>query len=87
MAIGVEWGFTKYIYAGYVPDYGDIYTGVVQDLVDGKDRHDQVEGYTLQQIEHAIMGAQTFNQWRDNLKNLYDNDTQDQVNALFAYWD
>lgn len=51
-----------------------------------KSYSDQVYGYTLQQIEGALRGAKTFNQWRDNLKYLYNNGTENKLDATFAYW-
>jgi hypothetical protein len=51
-----------------------------------KSYNDQVNGYTLQQIEQALKSAKTFNQWRDNLKNLYTNGTENNLDATFNYW-
>ena len=95
---GVQWEFTRRIYDRY-PGGSTIfhkYTQVVIDLIDNPTMElaipnaglngDGVEGYTLQQIEQALKGAKTFNQWRDNLKNLYNNGTEQNVDALFAYW-
>ena len=95
---GVQWEFTRRVYDRY-PGGSTIlhkYTQVVMDLIDNRTMElaipnaglngDGVEGYTLQQIEQALKGAKTFNQWRDNLKNLYNNDTEQNVDALFAFW-
>lgn len=47
----VQWGFTRLIYTGYVPQYFGDYTGLVPDLIDGIETYDLVQGYTLLQIE------------------------------------
>lgn len=47
---------------------------------------DRVEGYTINQLENAMRGACTWHQWRDNLRNTYDNDTEEFLNELFANW-
>lgn len=59
---------------------------MVPDLIDGIETYDLVQGYTLLQIEKALKGAKTYEQWRDNLKNLFNNATENQVDALFTYW-
>ncbi len=98
-ARGVQWEFTRIIYPNYSSvityNFGK-YTGVVEDLIDNPSMEvttpnngwngDGVEGYTLIQIEQALKGAKTFNEWRDNLKNLYNNGTENNVDALFAHW-
>lgn len=47
---------------------------------------DEVQGYNLQQIEKALRNAKTFNNWRDNLKNLYSNETENNLDETFSYW-
>jgi len=49
-------------------------------------RDDGVEGYTIKQIEDALEGTSTWNGWRDNIKNKYDNATENNLDALFAHW-
>lgn len=90
-ARGVQWAITQTIYSGYIPDYriGD-YTGIVQDLVDGTGgagSYDQVSGYTMNQIEQAVNGAKTWDDWKNNLKNNYTNGTENQLDNLFNHWD
>ena len=50
------------------------------------DDRDQVSGYTIRQIEDALKGQETWEKWKDNIKNRYDNVTEDNLDALFAYW-
>ncbi|KVV16444.1 hypothetical protein [Flavobacterium sp. TAB 87] len=47
---------------------------------------DRVNGYTLKQLEQSLIGAKYWSQWRDNLKNKYDNPTEQFVDELFNNW-
>lgn len=47
---------------------------------------DRVNGYTLKQLEQSLIGAKYWNEWRDNLKNKYDNPTEQFVDELFNNW-
>jgi len=89
-ARGVQWAITRNSYAGYRPPYSfGSYTGVVEDLVDGlggTGSYDQVSGYTMYQIEQALKGAKTWTEWKNNIKNKYDNATENQLDNLFTYW-
>ncbi|HMM11622.1 MAG TPA: hypothetical protein PKE03_05965 [Bacteroidales bacterium] len=90
-ARGVQWVLTGMVYPpnsmGNYPTYNfGNYTGVVQDMIDGIEGYDQVTGYTIRQIEDALIGQLTWNAWRDNIKNLYNNATENNLDALFAYW-
>ena len=96
-APGVQWYLTKMVY----PDYRgkkphDKYTNVVMDLIDGKENDnnrygistiegDKVSGYTITQIEQALIGCNTWNKWRDNIKK-YNNNTKQHVDELFEAW-
>ena len=71
---------------------GGGYTSLVWDLIDTYNQYttntaypnDQVENYTLSQIEQAlpsILGSWWV--WRDNLKDNFDNPTEEYVNSLF----
>ncbi|MDF1551397.1 MAG: hypothetical protein P1P88_26485, partial [Bacteroidales bacterium] len=76
---------------GLSPSYriGD-YTGLVQDMVDGISsayNYDQVSGYTMNQIEQALKGAKKWEDWKNNLKNKYDNVTENLLDDLFNHWD
>ncbi len=47
---------------------------------------DQVSGYTIRQIEDALVGQTTWNGWRNRIKNLYSNETKNFVDDVFHYW-
>lgn len=89
-ARGVQWNLTSMIYpssimSGY-PSYSGFYTGVVQDMIDGTGGYDQVSGYTIRQIEDALNGVQTWEAWKNNIKNSYNNATENNLDQLFDYW-
>ena len=86
-ARGVEWELTRMVYEDYQPIYFGAYSGVVQDMVDGIDRnYDQVKGYTIRQLEDVLEDEKTWNGWKNNIKNTYNNDTKEKLDALFNYW-
>jgi hypothetical protein len=99
-ARGVQWELTKDIWKWYEPSYGRkklgnspskpswySYTGVVQDMIDSQfGSDDLVDGYTIRQIEDALQGQKTWNGWRDNIKNKYNNGTENKIDHLFDYW-
>lgn len=62
------------------------YTGVVQDLIDGKAGYDQVENYTIKEIEDVLSRTSTWNDWRINLINNYNNATEENLDAVFNRW-
>lgn len=86
-AAGVEWSLSRLIYPQYNRRYNNKYTGVVVDMIDGIGGLDQVSGYTERQIEDALKGEKSWNSWRDNIKNKYNNPTENHLNALFDRWD
>jgi hypothetical protein len=98
-APGVQWVLTKMEYPTYFgrEDYPPSnYTNVIMDMIDTEsDRffnvgffgtQDQVTGYTIVQIQDALVGARTFNEWKNNIKNNYDNPTEQHLDALFNAW-
>lgn len=46
---------------------------------------DRVSGYSLKQIENALAGAETWEQWRDNIKGI-SNNTRHYVDEAFSFW-
>jgi hypothetical protein len=92
-ARGVQWDLTSIIYptdimSGYPSYFGD-YTGVVKDMIDGISSpytYDQVSGYTIRQIEDALNGERYWNNWKDNIKNSYNNATENNLDQLFDFW-
>lgn len=47
---------------------------------------DNVKGYTINQLQNALIGASSWNEWRDNIKNRYDNPTETYLDELFNNW-
>lgn len=47
---------------------------------------DRVSGYTVKQLEEALEGADSWWQWRDNIRNRFNNPTEIYLNELFANW-
>lgn len=96
-ARGVQWELTRMVWGNYrggpriVPNY----TQVVIDMIDGTNddnngeenlTNDNVTGYTIREIEDALQGQRTWNGLRDNIKNRYNNGTENNLDALFQYW-
>ena len=48
--------------------------------------YDRVTGYTIKQIENALVGTQTWNAWRDKMRGMYNNSTEVHLNSAFKYW-
>lgn len=86
-ARGVQWWLTRKYYPAYQPFYNNTYTGVVQDMVDGIAGYDQVQGYTIAQIEQGVKNKKTWSTWRDNMITTYANATEGNLPALYTYWD
>lgn len=100
-ARGVQWYLTKMVYNDYRgATYNDkypAYTNVVIDLIDTENDHiyneghnkrqgDDVSGYTMEQIESALIGCNTWEKWKNNIKSKYNNETEKNLDALFAAW-
>lgn len=85
-ARGVQWELTRMKYTGYIPPYFGDYTGVVQDLIDVKSGYDQVSGYTIKQIEDVLGNTSSWGSWKNNLKNRYNNATENNLDAVFNRW-
>lgn len=51
-----------------------------------KNYSDQVNGYTIRQIEDALKGKRNWDDWKTNIKSKYSNGTKDNVDAAFNYW-
>ena len=97
-ARGVEWELTRMVYpvSKYKgrDNYKGKYTLVVADMIDNrntnhtnkgfKDDRDKVSGYTIRQLEDALKGINTWNGWRNNIKNKYNNNTEQHLNTLFS---
>lgn len=70
------------------------YTSCGYDLIDdfnqrvyGVDHpNDNVKGYIINQLQNSLIGASSWNEWRDNIKDRYDNPTEFYLNELFNNW-
>lgn len=97
-ATGVEWVLTKMEYPQYLGRQfeNSDYTNLVMDLIDTPNNEtigyginsplDQVEEYTIVQIEESLRDVKNFYEWKDNLRNNYENNTEQHLDALFDYW-
>ena len=47
---------------------------------------DYVTGYTMPQIESSLEGARTADDWKTNLKTMYKNETESQLDDAFTFW-
>lgn len=98
-AAGVQWYLTKMVYPTYEgkEPFGP-YRNVVMDMIDGPENdenfcgissqtHDKVSGYLITQIEAALPGCNTWDKWKNNIKKMYDNATEQYLDELFATWE
>ena len=85
-ATGVQWELTRMKYPEYKAYYVNKYTGIVQDMIDGIDGYDKVSGYTIRQIEDVLSYTSSWEDWKNNIKNKYNNATENHLDALFTYW-
>lgn len=94
-ARGVEWELTRMTYPDYrASEIRPKYTLVVMDMIDNDNRFgntsisgEGVSGYTIRQIEDALNGQKTWVNWKNNIKIRYNNATENNLDALFDYWD
>lgn len=70
------------------------YTPIVADLIDNLDQNevfssiyptDRVKNYNLQQIQRAIDNCRTIDCWERNLRNYYNNSSEQYLKELFDY--
>ena len=98
-ARGVQWELTRMIWNNYFGGSTNRpnYTQVVVDMIDPNYSNsvnnqnnglwnDNVTGYSIRQIEDALNGQRTWDGWRNNIKNRYNNATENNLDALFAHW-
>lgn len=72
------------------------YTSGGYDMIDDIDQRfhytdnsypiDRVNGYTIKQLEQALIGARLWSGWKDNIKSKYDNPTEVYLDELFTNW-
>jgi hypothetical protein len=86
-ARGVQWELTRMVYTDYTNAYFESYTGVVEDMIDNNySIGDNVTGYTIRQIENSLMYQKNWNDWKNKIKNDYENPTENNLDQLFNYW-
>jgi hypothetical protein len=97
-AAGIEWWLTNRKYSDYTVTYNAKYTGVIQDLIDDDPSYartkrfgDGVRGFTIQQIERAVMKSFTMSELKANLKEMYPSGSgpvyqSSEMDALFEFW-
>jgi len=95
-ARGAQWALTRMVYPDYPGGNQDSqYTNIIIDMIDDsldynpKARNgpeDSVTGYTILQLQDALIGANTGQEWKNNIKNLYNNGTEQHLDALFTIW-
>ena len=80
---GLSWLFT----GQYLPNY----TLVVRDLIDNDNKYgysgllfENTKDYTIKQIENSL--GKTWNEWKTNIINDHDNNTEQYVESTFNYW-
>jgi hypothetical protein len=77
--------------------YHLIYTSAGMDMIDSENQRsdrgnninytqDRVKGYTIKQLERAMINATSWDEWKSNLKSLYNNPTEKYLDELFANW-
>ena len=47
----------------------------------------RVNGYTINQLEEAMINATSWNEWKNNIKSLYNNSIEKHLDELFANWE
>lgn len=102
-ARGVEWELTRMVYPSstYKGRFWNTsrsdYTLVVADMIDGTgynnenngffDSRDGVSGYTIKQIEDVLSNTSSWNDWKNNIKNRYNNPTENNLDKLFKSYE
>lgn len=76
-ARGVQRQFTRYfIDSNYEPSYFGVYTPIVRDLLN--------LGYSLKELESALINANSLDKWESNIKNKYNKSYENQLDAIFS---
>ena len=91
--VGVSNYFTykKYCQLEYT-SYSKRYNGIVDDLLDNDVKGNElkgnyVSGYALSQIQEALKGASNLDEFKNNIKKIKNNATENEkIDRLFNYW-
>lgn len=54
--------------------------------VDEKIYHDKISGYTIKQIEDILHGSTTWETWKNKIKTMYENPTEQYLDEAFNFW-
>jgi hypothetical protein len=85
----------QYRYKNRPNSKDNVYTSFMVDLIDSYNQKDirgfqyppdDVENFTINQIENEVMDNRTFYSFKNALKNNYDNNTSQYVDKLYNYW-
>ncbi|MFK7900598.1 MAG: hypothetical protein AB8B61_07560 [Cyclobacteriaceae bacterium] len=86
-ASGVQVELNRFYFPNYDRgSYSSTYTSVVRDLIDGgvdNSSTDRVSGYTISEIEKTLKNVDTWQGWEDEIRNKYNNDTENELSNLF----
>jgi len=83
------------VYPSYNKDYINMpkYTLVVRDLIDNDNYFEKTgnygeftSGYTIKQIENSLKNVKTWQEWRNKIKQDYENPTENNLDTVFNYW-
>ena len=70
--------------------YDSEYTNIVYDLLNGTiNESTSIKGksakhYSIKEIENSLQGVHKWNEWRDSLKTIENNEKY--LDSLFSYW-
>ena len=85
----------NYFKSSYNKDYINMpkYTLVVRDLIDNDNYFEKTgnygeftSGYTIKQIENSLKNVKTWQEWRNKIKQDYENPTENNLDTVFNYW-
>jgi hypothetical protein len=94
-ARGVQWELTRMVYPNYNRDLPNLpkYTLIVRDLIDNDGLYEKrgvygefTSGYTISQIESSLKYQKTWNDWKNKIKEDYENPTENNLDTVFDYW-
>lgn len=95
-ARGVQWELSRMVYPNYDRDKINLpnYTLIVKDLIDNDNYFAErlvygefTSGYTISQLENSLKYQKTFNDWKNKIKQDYENTTENNLDNVFGYWD
>jgi hypothetical protein len=96
-ARGAQWALGRLRYPNYRggATIRPKYTQIVVDMIDGPTdfnegseniNEDNVTGYTIKNIEDVLSNTTSWADWHNNIKNSYENTTENNLQTLFNHW-